>query len=85
MVLHEQDILGLDVPMENTIPMHMVNRLEQLVHVVFDTVLGQIVTLALDRVVHVHIHELEDEGEAASWLITIKQLLANDRRACNLL
>ena len=39
-VLHEQNVLGLDISMENTIPVHMIDRFEQLIHVIFDPVLG---------------------------------------------
>ena len=70
MILHEENVLGLDVSVENAVPVHVVYGLEQLVHVVFDSVFGQVVSLALDRVVHVHVHELEDEGESARRLIT---------------
>jgi len=56
--------------MKNAVAMHVVDGLEQLVHVVFDAILRQVVPFALDGIVHIHVHELEDEGEAPSWLIT---------------
>ena len=39
-VLHEQNVLGLDISMENTIPVHMIDGFEQLIHVIFYPVLG---------------------------------------------
>ena len=65
--------------MKNAVPVHVVDSLYQLVHVVLDSVLRQVVPLALDDVVHVHVHELEDEGEAARRLIAIivKQYLGS--------
>ena len=57
--------------MKNAVPVHVVDCLQQLVHVVLDSVLRQIVPLALDDVVHVHVHEFEDEGEATRRLIAI--------------
>ena len=51
--------------------MHVVDGLQQLVHVILDSVLRQVVPLTLYGVVHVHVHELEDECEAARWLIAI--------------
>ena len=38
MVLAQQNILRLDVPMEDAVPVHVVNGLDELVHVVFDSV-----------------------------------------------
>ena len=70
-VLHEQDVLGLDVAVEDAVAVHVVDGLQQLVHVVLHAVLGQVVALALDGVVHVHVHQLKDESESASGLITI--------------
>ena len=60
-VLHEEDVLRLDVTMEDAVAVHVVDRLQQLVHVVLDAVLRQVVSLALDGIVHVHVHQLEDE------------------------
>lgn len=49
--------------------MHMINRLEHLVHHGSDARLRQRYTLSLDCFIHVHFHELEDECQTASWLI----------------
>ena len=46
--------------MENAVSVHMVDRLKQLVHVVFDSVLWQVVSFAFDGVVHIHVHQLKD-------------------------
>ena len=69
LVLHQQDVLRLDVTMENAVPVHVVYRLHELVHVVLDTLFWQVVATALDGVVHVHLHELEDEGQPAGRLV----------------
>lgn len=57
--------------MEDAVPVHVVDGLQELVHVVLDPVLRQVVPLALDCVVHVHVHEFEDQGESTSWLVTV--------------
>ena len=69
MVLHEQNVLGLDVSVEDSVPVHVINRLKQLIHVVFDPVLGQIVAFALDCIIHIHVHEFEDECESSRRFI----------------
>ena len=71
MVLHQENVFGFNITMKNAVPVHVVDCLQQLVHVVLDSVLRQVVPLALDGVVHVHVHELEDECEAARRLIAI--------------
>ena len=55
--------------MENAVTVHMVYRFHQLVHVILDALLWQIVAATLDGVIHVHLHELEDEGQSACWLV----------------
>lgn len=55
--------------MENAIPMHVLDGLEQFVHVVLDALLGHVVAATFDSVVEVHVHELEDESEATSRLV----------------
>ena len=55
--------------MEDSVAVHMVNRLHQLIHVVFDALLRQIVSATLYSIIHVHLHELEDEGQAPRWLV----------------
>ena len=55
--------------MENTVTMHVVYRLHQLVHVVLHALLGQVVPSSLDCVVHVHLHQLKNEGESTSRLV----------------
>ena len=55
-VFAEQNVFGLDVSMENSVSMHVINCLYELVHVVLDPVFRQVVALALYCVVQVHIH-----------------------------
>lgn len=61
-VLHEQNVFRLDIPMEDSVSVHVINGLEQLIHVIFDPILGQIMAFALDCIIHIHVHELEDES-----------------------
>ena len=53
--------LRLYVSVENSVTMHVIDRLEHLVHVVFYSLFWQVVTPAFDRLIHVHVHELEDQ------------------------
>ena len=55
--------------MENAIAVHMVDSLEHLVHVILDSLFGQIVPSALDGFIHVHVHQFKDERKPASRLI----------------
>jgi hypothetical protein len=49
--------------------MHMVNRSDDLVHVVFDPSLVKVVSAALNSFVHVHVHELKNQGQSASGFV----------------
>ena len=69
LVFHQQYVLWFDVTMENAVTVHVIDSLHQLVHVVLDAFLGQVVPAALDRIVHVHLHELEYEGQTACRFI----------------
>ena len=55
----------------------MVDGLEHLVHVVLDSLLRQVVSSALDRFIHIHVHELKDKSQAASRLV-IKNFMQSD-------
>ena len=55
--------------MEDTVTMHVIYRLHQLVHVIFDALLRKIMTTPLDGIIHVHLHELENEGKSSCRLI----------------
>ena len=69
LVLHQKNVLRLDVTMEDAVAVHVVDRLHELVHVVFDALLRQVVAASLDSIVHVHLHEFEDERQAPGRLI----------------
>ena len=71
MIFAEKNILRLDISMENTISMHVINRLNKLIHIILDSVLRQIMSLSLNCIIHVHIHQLENKRQTSSWLITI--------------
>ena len=51
--------IRFDVSVENAIPVHMLNGLQQLVDVELASVLGQVVCAALDSFIQVHLHQLE--------------------------
>ena len=68
-VASDKDILGLDVSVIDTVSVHMVNRLEDLVHHSFYAWLRQRYTLAFDCFVHVHLHEFKHESQTAGWLV----------------
>ena len=65
--------------MENSISVHVFNRLEQLINVELDAGFGQVCCSSLDSLVKVHFHELKDEGKSTRGLITV-QISEN---ACN--
>ena len=71
--LNEKKYLRLDISVEDPVPVHVIDRLEHLIHVVFYSLLRQIVTPAFDRLIHVHVHELEDQGQSTCWLITVNR------------
>ena len=49
--------------------MHVVHRLEQLIHVVLDALLLQVLPPPTDELIDVHIHQLEDQRQPARGLI----------------
>lgn len=69
LVLHQKNILWLNITMEDAVTVHVVDCLHKLVHVVFDALFGEVVATALDGVVHVHLHELKDKGKATGRLV----------------
>lgn len=54
--------LRFNVPVENTISVHVLDRLEQLIDVELDAGFGQVSRSSLNSFVKVHLHELKDEG-----------------------
>ena len=65
--------------MKDAISVHVVYRLEHLVHVVLDALLWQVVPPAFDCLVHVHVHQLEHQRQAPRRLVTAPNaiMLAN--------
>ena len=61
--------LRLDISMEDSISVHVLNGFQELVDVAFDFCLGQVVGTAFDRLIQVHLHDLKDEGQPPSRLI----------------
>ena len=55
--------------MEDSVSMHMIHCLDQLIHVSLDSVLRYIVPPATDQFVNVHIHQLKDKRESTRRLI----------------
>ena len=61
--------LRLDVSMKNTVLVHVIDRLDDLIHVEFDSLFWQIVSASFDCLIHIHIHEFENKSESACGLI----------------
>ena len=59
-ILLDQDVLRLYITMEDPIPVHVIDRFQQLEHVELDPCLGYVMAPPFDRIVHIHVHELED-------------------------
>lgn len=55
-VVHDEDVFGLDVSMENAIAMHMVHAFHQLPHAISNKVLRQVMAPASNELIDVHIH-----------------------------
>ena len=55
--------------MKDPVFVHVVDRLEDLIHKELDPILWQVMSASLYRLVHVHVHELKHQSEAASGLI----------------
>lgn len=68
-VAHDEDVLGFDVPVEDAEFVHVVDGLEQLLHLVFDARLRELVASPADGLLHVHVHEFEDQRQAACGLV----------------
>ena len=69
MVFIQKNIFWFYITVKYPISMHVVNRLDQLVNVILDSLLWQVVPLAFDGVIQILLHELKYECETASWLI----------------
>ena len=65
----DKDVLWLDVPVEDTVAVHVVHALKQLMHVKFDATLGEIMPTAADELIDVHLHQLEDQSEPPCRLV----------------
>lgn len=48
--------------MEDTVTVHVIYSFHELVHVVLNTLLWEVVTSTLDSIIHIHLHQLENEG-----------------------
>lgn len=68
----KKDYLRFDVSVENSVLVHVLDGLEQLVDVELDARLGKVSGAPLDGLVKVHFHEFEDEGETSSGLVARK-------------
>mmetsp|Transcript_70159 Transcript_70159/g.188936 ORF Transcript_70159/g.188936 Transcript_70159/m.188936 type:complete len:229 (-) Transcript_70159:41-727(-) len=69
LVVHEQEVLRLHVPVEDAVAVHVVQGLQHFIHVVLDLLLGQVVASAFDGLVDIHVHELEDQGQAPGGFV----------------
>ena len=69
----EQNVFRLDVSVEDSVPVHVLDCLDQLVHVVLHSLLWQVVGPPLYCLVHVLLHQLENQGQSTRRLV-IKDL-----------
>jgi hypothetical protein len=46
--------------MEDAVAVHVIHRLDELIHVALHAVLGDVVPPPADELVNVHVHELKD-------------------------
>ena len=64
--------------MKDPVFVHVIDRLEDLIHEELDPILRQVVSASLYRFVHVHVHELKHQSETASGFITtLSSLIKN--------
>ena len=66
--------------MENAVSMHMVYSFNELVHVVLNPVFGQITASSFNRIIHIHVHQLEDKGKSPGRLIVEHLIQLDDLR-----
>lgn len=52
-------LLRFNIAMENAVFVHVVNGLENLIHEITNSIFREIVTPALDRLIHIHVHQLK--------------------------
>ena len=62
--------LRFDVSVKNSISVHVLDRLEELIDVELDSRFWQVRRTTLDCLVQIHFHKLENESKAARGLIT---------------
>jgi len=79
-VFAKKNVFWFDVSVEDSISVHVVDGLDELVHVVLDSILGQVVAFAFNCVVHIHVHQLEDQGQTTGWLVVEDFVQLNDLR-----
>ena len=66
--------LRLDISVEYSIPVHVVNSFQHLIHVVFDAPFRQVMPPTLDSLIHIHVHQLKDKSQTTRWFIAIKSI-----------
>ena len=55
--------------MENAVPVHVLNSLQQLIDVILNSLLRQVVCASFDSFIQVHLHELKDQRQSSSRLV----------------
>ena len=70
MLLPEINYLRFDVSVKNSISVHVLDRLEELIDVELDSRFWQVCRSTLDCLVQIHLHELENKSKAARGFIT---------------
>ena len=62
LIIKNQNILRLDIPMKYPIPMHMINCLQQLIDNKLAQLTIQILLPSPDKLIHVAFHQLEHQS-----------------------
>ena len=68
--IHKQ-VFRLDVSVEDSVPVHVLDGLDQLVHIMLYSLLWQVVESPLYCLVHVLLHQLENQGVLIARLLVL--------------
>ena len=66
--------------MEDAVTVHVIDSFHELVHVVLDALLWEVVTSTLNCIIHIHLHQLENQCQSSSGLIVEDLVELDDLR-----
>ena len=61
----DEDILGFDIAVKDAFFVYEIDGFDDLEHVVFNFLIGEGVFFIFEALIHVHVHEFENEGKFA--------------------